>query len=144
MFKGSNSGSQGDLNGFLDAGSHIEGKLHFEDTFRIDGKLTGSVVSDGDLIVGDRGEIDGEIEVRRVFVSGIVRGDLRGTEKVEITATGKVLANIFTPRLTIEEGALFEGHCSMGSARKATEKSDDSAAGKEADGKIARMPIAKG
>ena len=38
-------GERGDLNGFLDAGSHIEGALHFDDTFRIDGRLSGKVVS---------------------------------------------------------------------------------------------------
>jgi hypothetical protein len=73
MFKS----AQGDLNGFLDAGSHIVGELHFDDTFRIDGKLTGKVISDGELVVGERGEVDGEIDVRRVYVSGIVKGRVR-------------------------------------------------------------------
>ena len=111
MFKG--SGAQGDLNGFLDAGSHMTGELHFEDTFRIDGKFTGSVVSEGDLIVGERGDVDGEIQVRRVFVSGAVHGALRASERVEVTATGKVMADVYTPLLTIDEGAFFEGKCSM-------------------------------
>ncbi|MEM1202033.1 MAG: polymer-forming cytoskeletal protein [Acidobacteriota bacterium] len=144
MFKGSSSSSQGDLNGFLDAGSHIEGKLKFEDTFRVDGKVTGSVISDGDLIVGDRGEIDGEVNVRRVFVSGIVRGQLRGKEKVEITASGKVWADITTPRLMIEEGALFEGHCSMGSGKGAKASAGTPEKDRESEGKIARMPGMKG
>ena len=111
MFKGSSS--QGDLNGFLDAGSHMTGELNFEDTFRIDGKFTGNIISDGELIVGERGDVDGEIKVRRVFVSGSVRGALRASERVEITAAGKVMADVFTPSLMIDEGAFFEGRCSM-------------------------------
>ena len=42
----------GELNGFLDGGSRIEGELHFKDTFRVDGSLVGKVSSQGDLIVG--------------------------------------------------------------------------------------------
>lgn len=110
---GSSDSRGGDLNGFLDAGSHIKGELHFEDTFRIEGKLTGSVVSDGELVIGDRGEVEGEVKARRVYVSGTVRGTLRGTERVEISSTGRVLADLFTPTLKIEEGAVLEGHCSM-------------------------------
>lgn len=104
---------QGDLNGFLDAGSHMNGELRFEDTFRIDGKMTGNVVAEGDLIVGERGEVDGEVKVRRVFVSGVVRGVLKASERVEITAGGKVYADLFTASLRIEDGALFEGKCAM-------------------------------
>lgn len=110
---GSSSDSRGDLNGFLDAGSHITGNLHFEDTFRIEGKLTGGVDSDGELVVGERGDVEGEIKARLVFVSGTVRGTLHATERVEITSTGKVLADLYTPALKLEEGAILEGRCFM-------------------------------
>jgi cytoskeletal protein CcmA (bactofilin family) len=133
MFK--NASPQGDLNGFLDAGSHITGELSFDDTFRIDGKLTGNVVSKGNLIVGERGEVDGEIRVGRVFISGVVRGTMKISERAEITATGKVFADLFTPALMIEEGAFFEGRCSM------ERKEVPAQAGRSP--KIAQMPMAK-
>ena len=133
MFKG--SGAAGDLNGFLDAGSHMTGELRFEDTFRIDGRFTGKVFSSGDLIVGERGEVEGEIEVSRVHVSGTVRGALRAPERLDVAATGKILADISTPKLTIEEGAHFEGRCSMGKSN-AESKGD-------AREKVAQMPLAK-
>lgn len=106
-------GTNGDLNGFLDAGSQLEGELRFDDTFRIDGRFHGTVHSDGDLIVGGGGEFDGEIEVGRVVVSGVVRGRVRARRLVEITAQGKVFAEIETPSLVVEDGAVFEGQCSM-------------------------------
>ena len=112
MFK--SDGDRGDLNGFLDAGSHIEGDLHFEDTFRIDGRLTGRVVSKGDLVVGEQGQVEGEVRVGRLFVSGTVKGSVVADQRVEITARGKVGADLETPSLIIEDGAFFEGHCSMG------------------------------
>lgn len=133
MFKG--SGPQGDLNGFLDAGSHMTGELYFEDTFRIDARFTGTVVSDGELIVGERGDVDGEIRVCRVYVSGTVRGALRASERVVITAAGKVLADVYTPSLTIEDGAFFEGRCSM--ERLGSEP------GNVDHKKVTQMPLAK-
>ena len=107
-------GSSGDLNGFLDAGSHIKGDLHFEDTFRVDGKVSGKVLSDGDLVVGTSGEVDGEVMVGRVFVSGTLRGRIQASKRIEIAAGGRVYATLETPSLVIEDGAFFEGQSAMG------------------------------
>ncbi len=134
MFKGSGS-QQGDLNGFLDAGSHMSGDLRFEDTFRIDGKFTGKIVSDGDLIVGEGGEVEADLQVSRIFVSGTVRGSVKASERLEITSVGKVLADIHTPSLSIEDGAFFEGRCAM---VRAGQKSEPSA-----NKKVTQMPLAK-
>lgn len=102
----------GELNGFLDAGSRIEGDLIFQDTFRVDGSLTGKVSSEGDLIVGKESIVEGEIQVRRLFVSGVVRGAVRA-ERIEIAPGARVEADVETPVLLIEEGAHFQGRCSM-------------------------------
>ncbi len=112
MFRG--DGSSGELNGFLDAGSHIKGELHFDDTFRVDGKITGQVHSKGDLVVGEGGVVEGEVSAGRVFVSGTVRGKMSAHQRVEICAGGKVFAEVSTAALVIEDGAVFEGQCSMG------------------------------
>ena len=117
MFK--SDGDRGDLNGFLDAGSHIEGDLHFEDTFRVDGRLSGRVVSKGDLVVGDQGRVEGELRVGRIFISGTVKGSVNASQRVEITARGRVNADLETPSLMIEDGAFFEGRCSMGKRSQA-------------------------
>ncbi|HEY0514772.1 MAG TPA: polymer-forming cytoskeletal protein [Thermoanaerobaculia bacterium] len=106
-------GKQSDLNGFLDSGSHLQGELRFDASFRVDGRLTGTVESEGDLIVGASGEIDGEIRVGQVFVSGTLRGKVQALRKVQIAPSGKVFAEIDTPALVIEDGATFEGSCAM-------------------------------
>lgn len=111
IFKG--DARSGELNGFLDQGSRVDGELRFRDTFRVDGQVTGKVVSDGELMVGDTGSVDGEIAVAAVFISGTVKGHVRAARRVEISAKGRVLADIETPALVIEEGAFFEGRCAM-------------------------------
>jgi len=112
MFK-STSSAQGDLNGFLDAGSRMVGELQFEDTFRIDGHFKGKIDAAGDLIVGEGGEVDADIVARRVYISGKVHGTVHARERLEITSLGKVFADLRMPSLSIEDGAYFEGQCSM-------------------------------
>jgi cytoskeletal protein CcmA (bactofilin family) len=104
---------QGDLNGFLDRGSHLHGELQFDTHFRVHGKLTGEVTTEGELVVGEGGEVDGELRVGQIIVSGEVRGSIHATRRVQITATGKVLADVDTPSLIVEDGAFFEGRCAM-------------------------------
>ncbi len=127
MFK--NGEAKGDLNGFLDAGSHMNGELSFEDTFRVDGRLTGKVVSSGDLIVGERGEVDGEVEVGRVYVSGTLKGSVKATARIEITSGGRLLGDITAPTLVIEEGGFYEGRCTMERAGAEAAKSAAPVAG---------------
>jgi cytoskeletal protein CcmA (bactofilin family) len=103
----------GDLSGFLDQGSHFEGELRFEQSFRIDGKVTGKIRSEGDLVVGEKGEIDGEVRVGRLFVSGVVRGDIRATKRLSIHARGRVEGEVHAPALVIDEGGVLEGRCAM-------------------------------
>ena len=123
MFKATDR-SAGELNGFLDAGSHIQGELVFEDTFRVDGKLTGTVRSDGDLVVGERGEIDADVRVGRLFVSGVLRGTAQATERIELSPTARVEATLTAPSLAIEAGAKIDGHCIAGAKSTAEDPAD--------------------
>ncbi len=136
------SGVKGDLNGFLDAGSFIDGALHFEDTFRLDGRLKGRIVSRGDLVVGERGEVDAEIEVGRIFVSGTVRGSVQAHNRVEIAAGGKLLADLETPSLIVEDGAILQGLCDM-SGQSAAPGRDRALPSGEGIQKITRLPLPK-
>lgn len=102
------------LNGFLDKGSQLQGELAFEETFRIDGKFDGKIRSGSELILGDTAEVSGEIEVGRLSVNGKLKGTVRAKERVELHARARVEADLTTPILKIEEGALFEGSCRMG------------------------------
>ena len=111
IFKSDDSNTE--LNGYLDAGSQVKGDLHFENTFRIYGKLSGGIISEGILMIGEGGVIEGDIEAGQVFVSGRVEGKIRAKGRVQIAATGVVRADLETPTLVIEDGAVFEGRCAM-------------------------------
>src|SRR5260370_21211367 len=106
--------SSGDLNGFLDSGASFKGELEFEDTMRIDGRFNGKIVSKNELIVGESASIEGDIHVGRIAISGTVIGKIIADQRVEIHRNGKVFSDIDTPALVIEEGAIFQGNCTMG------------------------------
>ena len=81
----------GELNGFVDAGTRFRGELQFETTFRVEGKVEGTVVSSGNLVIGEGGEVDGEIRVGQLFVSGIVRGTVKASRRIQICAQGRAV-----------------------------------------------------
>lgn len=105
---------RGTLNGFLDKGARFEGTLSFDDVFRIDGTFQGKILSEHELVVGDGGTVEGEIRVGRLSVSGTVRGVVHARERIEVHAGARVLAELHTPALVVEEGATIQGPVETG------------------------------
>ena len=103
----------GEINTLLGKGSDFEGKLTFEGTVRIDGKLSGEIFSNDVLVVGEGAQVNAQIEVGVIIVEGNVTGDIRAKRSVELHAPAKVRGNIETPSLFIDKGVIFEGHCKM-------------------------------
>src|SRR5512136_2687467 len=107
----------------LGKGSEFEGKLSFEGTVRVDGKLTGEIFTDDALVVGEGAEVNAEVTVGAIVVQGIVRGNITAKRSVEIHSPGRVKGNISTPSLFIEKGVLFDGNCQMDSGASGAEVS---------------------
>ena len=114
------------LNGFVDKGCTIRGELEFNNYFRVDGRIEGTVKSKAELVVGEGGVVEGELEVARCVIGGEVRGTISAAEQVLLHATAKVWAKINTPALVMEDGAFLEGSVSMEpkSVKKTTTKAD--------------------
>ncbi|HLM02287.1 MAG TPA: polymer-forming cytoskeletal protein, partial [Pyrinomonadaceae bacterium] len=114
---------EGRLSGFVGAGTVLTGETNFQAMLRVDGHLTGRVISDnGTLIIGSGGQVDADIIVSSASIGGTVNGDIIATEKVELGRTARVVGNIQAPRLVIEDGAIFEGSCSMLKAKENSER----------------------
>jgi cytoskeletal protein CcmA (bactofilin family) len=111
---------QSDISGFLAEGTEIKGEIRFRDVLRVDGKISGKIESEGELVVGENGEIDAEVQVGTLSVSGKVAGTMKVRDKVEIHAKGRISGDLTVekPNLVIHEGAVFEGDVNMNAARK--------------------------
>jgi cytoskeletal protein CcmA (bactofilin family) len=108
------SSSSGGLSAFIDQGSEFEGKLSFKDTVRIDGMFRGEISSENTLIVGETGVIEATIRSKVVAVSGSVSGDIVAGTKVVLHKTARVVGNIETGSLVVEDGAEIDGQIKMG------------------------------
>ena len=108
MVRGSDS-----LNGFVDSGCTIRGELEFSSSFRIDGRIEGKVRSNSELIIGEGGFVEGEIEVACCVIGGEIHGTIVATESVVLHASARVFAEIRTKSLVMEDGAFLEGKVSM-------------------------------
>jgi len=114
---------EGRLSGFVGHGTTLTGETNFQMMLRVDGHLTGTVTSEGGtLIIGSTGQVDANIGVAVANVNGTVNGDIIATERVQLGRTARVLGNILTPKLVVEDGAIFEGSCSMMRAIENREK----------------------
>jgi len=107
------SAPHGEINTLLGRGTSFEGKLTFEGTVRIDGKLTGEIFSDDVLVIGEGAEVKAKIEVGTLIVEGMVEGNVRASRLIELHAPARVRGNLDTPQLLIEKGVLFDGNCKM-------------------------------
>lgn len=114
---------EGRLSGFVGHGTTLTGETEFHAMLRVDGRLIGTVTSEsGTLIIGTNGQVDANIVVAAALINGNVNGDIFATEKLQLGRTARVIGNIQSPRLIVEEGAILEGSCSMISARESNEK----------------------
>lgn len=119
----------GKLSGFVGHGTSLTGDTTFQMMLRVDGHLTGTVSSDGGtLIVGNNGQLDANVSVGIAQINGTVNGDVAATERIQLGRTARVVGNISTPKLIIEDGAIFEGGCTMLKAREASDKQASAAA----------------
>ncbi len=104
----------GELEGFLDEGTSFSGEVTFHDTLRIDGKFEGVVRSGNTLVVGESADVNAEVDVAVVTVSGRLRGHVRASERVELHATARAECSLDCKVLVVHEGAKFDGQCAMG------------------------------
>lgn len=97
----------------IGSSTRIKGNIETDGDLRIDGFVHGEIKVKGKLVVGNSGKIDGNIHCQNADVSGMVHGDLH-TESLLILRNQSLLdGNIFVNKLSIEQGANFQGTCKM-------------------------------
>jgi cytoskeletal protein CcmA (bactofilin family) len=105
---------EGVLNGFVGFGTVMAGEAVFKGMLRVDGTLTGQISSeDGTLLIGTNGQVDANVNVSIATIHGTVNGDIVATKRIELGRSAKVVGNIQTPALIVEQGAILEGSCKM-------------------------------
>lgn len=110
---------KGEIKAFLGPGSLFEGKLLFDEIVRIDGTFRGEIVSKDVLIVGQTADIQAEVSVGTLIMSGRFKGNVKATDKVELRAPAHLEGSIESPVLMVEEGVVLNGTLAMTSSGSA-------------------------
>jgi cytoskeletal protein CcmA (bactofilin family) len=99
---------------FLGPDASVEGALIFQGTIRLDGTIKGKITSSGGtVIVGEQAVVDAEIAVGTAIVMGNFNGTIAASDRIEVYPPGRITGDIQAPVIAIEEGGLFNGHCTM-------------------------------
>ena len=97
----------------------FKGELRAEEDLVIQGHVDGSIHHTQTLIVGVDGFVKGDTRARSITIEGTVEGDLYALESISVRATAKVQGNLFAPRVSLADGASFNGRIDMASSAKA-------------------------
>lgn len=127
MKKNNNQFVNGNMT-IIGAGTTVEGIVKASGSTRIDGTVNGDITSEGVVVVADGGVVNGNISAADVKISGEVKGNLSVSGKTELVSNGKLIGDVKTGSLSIDETAIFHGNCKMNSVAEEEEKTESETA----------------
>ena len=101
------------------------GNVESDGTVRVDGKIKGDIKVGGDVYVGESAVITGSINAANVHLAGMVEGNIICRGILKILTTAKLYGDIKVNSFVADEGALFQGKCSMMETSEEVDKTLD-------------------
>lgn len=105
----------------IGTGTVVQGTISSKAAVRIDGKVEGGVTEASSVVVGEKGEVQGDITCGSAVIGGKVLGNIVAASSIEILANAEIYGDIKTHALSIAEGATFEGNCTMAREKQVIE-----------------------
>lgn len=94
-------------------GTELGGNFSAKGSARVDGRIEGDVTVEGTLIVGAMGHIAGDVSANEVLIGGEVLGNVTAPVKTELAASARVIGDITTGGIVIDEHAVLQGRVDM-------------------------------
>lgn len=101
------------INTLIGKKTAVEGSLNVYGNVKIDGKVTGPIDASGDVVVGKSASIKGDISATNVIIAGNVEGNINAKGQLSIKSTAYVSGEHTAFSLTVDEGSVFKGNCSI-------------------------------
>jgi cytoskeletal protein CcmA (bactofilin family) len=114
------AGGASKLEAFLGKNTRIVGRLSFTGAVELDGFIEGEVETNERLIVGESANINAKVNGTEISIKGTVSGDITASKRLALHKTARVFGNITCSNISVEEGAIFEGSCTMPSASQSS------------------------
>ena len=93
--------------------SLFEGRFAIRGSLRIDGRFEGQALLVDQLQIGPKGRVKTNIVATSVVVEGLIIGNITSSRRILLLSTARVLGNIKTPELIIQDGVILEGRCTI-------------------------------
>jgi cytoskeletal protein CcmA (bactofilin family) len=88
----------------------IIGQIHSKEDLYVDGDVEGTVEApEHRLTIGPNGTVHATVKGREVVVLGTIQGNVEAADRIEIEKEAKLVGDIRTARIVIEDGAYFKG-----------------------------------
>ncbi len=92
----------------------VKGNFHGDGNIVIEGEVEGSVKTNNHLLVGDKAVITADIQAKDARIGGRVSGNITVAGYLEVNASARIKGDLSAGQLSIEKGAIINGHCRMG------------------------------
>lgn len=128
----------------IGASIHIDGTLKGNEDLLIQGTVKGTVeLRNNSVTIGESGQVTADIFAHTISVEGQLEGKLVAAELVTIRKTARIKGTIISPRVTLEDGAHFNGSIDMDPETKAL-KTPPAASSDKPSGSGAQTPALSG
>ena len=97
----------------LEKDSSFKGEFKSECDFRVDGYFEGSIETNGKVVIGKNGRIEGTVVCSSADIEGAINGTIHVKDLLSIRSTGEVKGDVVMSKLVVESGAIFNAKSSM-------------------------------
>lgn len=102
-----------DFDTILSKDIEFTGSLECDKPYLIRGRVSGEIIAQDLLVVDEEAVVQANITGKRIIISGSVTGNIKSSDRVEITSMGKLVGNVTAPEVYMETGCFFNGTCTM-------------------------------
>ena len=97
----------------LEKNSSFKGEFKSECDFRVDGDFEGTIETNGKVVIGKNGRIEGTVVCSSADIEGDINGTIHVEDLLSIRSTGVVKGDVVMSKLVVESGAIFNAKSSM-------------------------------
>ena len=101
-------------------GTKVEGNISAKGMIRVDGVIEGKIITSSDVVIGQEGKVTADIEAATIIIAGQVTGNVFAQKRIEIKQGGSLKGDLSADKVAMEEGACFDGKCTMVTNKKAS------------------------
>ncbi len=102
-----------EANSIIGHNSQFQGRFAVKGAIRIDGKFEGDSLIVDKVFIGPKGKVKTNVKASSVVVEGVLIGNIQATNRVLLLPSSRILGDIQTPELIIQNGTILRGNCTI-------------------------------